>query len=161
MTPVHNQTLDGEFVLCFLLCRSWQSMLQSVAGTAPIVQQKLCCASQSTMASAPRQPFPCKGPSRPGRFCIPFTDAKPAREMHMRRNLLHGDGRKNCGWRVDLRLDSMDIIKIFPCGNYYRKSYRTLKLFIVHIKRRSYIICDIGTIFIILKSILIILVYIF
>ena len=66
-----------------------------------------------------------KGPSRPGRFCIPFTDAKPAREMHMRRNLLDGDGRKNWGWRVDLRLDSMDIVKIFPCGNY-RKSYRTL-----------------------------------
>ena len=102
-----------------------------------------------------------KGPSRPGRFCIPFTDAKPAREMHMRRNLLHGDGRKNCGWRVDLRLDSVDIIKISPCGNYYRKSYRTLKLFIVHIKLRSYINCDIGTIFIILKSILIFLVYIF
>ena len=36
-----------------------------------------------------------KGPSRPGRFCIPFTDAKPAREMHMRRNHLDGDGRKN------------------------------------------------------------------
>ena len=36
-----------------------------------------------------------KGPSRSGRFCIPFTDAKPAREMHMRRNHLDGDGRKN------------------------------------------------------------------
>ena len=31
----------------------------------------------------------------PGRFCIPFTDPKPAREMHMRRNHLDGDGRKN------------------------------------------------------------------
>ena len=100
-----------------------------------------------------------EGPTRPGRFCIPFTDAKPAREMHMRRNLLDGDGRKNCGWRVDLRLVSMDIVKIFPCGNYYRKSYRTLKLFIVHIKLRSYINCDIGTVFIILKSILIIYYY--
>ena len=43
--------------------------------------------------------------------------------------------------------------------NFYRKSYRTLKLFIVHIKLRSYINCDIGTIFIILKSILIIYYY--
>ena len=59
---------------------------------------------------------------------------------------------------MDLRLDSMDIVKIFPCGNYYR-TYRTLKLFIVHIKLRSYINCDIGTIFIILKSILIIYYY--
>ena len=60
---------------------------------------------------------------------------------------------------MDLRLDSMDIIKIFPCRSYYSKSYRTLKLFIVHIKLRSYINCDIGTIFIILKSILIIYYY--
>ena len=60
---------------------------------------------------------------------------------------------------MDLRLDSMDIVKIFPCRSYYRKSYRTLKLFIVHIKLRSYINCDIGTIFIILRSILIIYYY--
>ena len=38
-----------------------------------------------------------KAPSRPGRFCFLFTDAKPASEMHMRRNHLLGDGRKNCG----------------------------------------------------------------
>ena len=34
-----------------------------------------------------------KGPSRPGRFCIPFTDAKPARDLRL--NHLDGDGRKN------------------------------------------------------------------
>ena len=42
------------------------AMLQSVAGTAPIVQQKLCCASQSTMASARASlsPSPARGSSK-------------------------------------------------------------------------------------------------